>query len=144
MSILVFSLHKVTCDLKIKVIYDLTPWDGGPRHLPTNRKPSPPAPGYQQNSEKWWPYKIFTIIFWAIQSPHPYMMQLQRAARARSNRWDAVQSKNYFTFSNLGINDSWKKHQSKISWLCSFNVSFFADPWSHRLLVKKGCFRAIL
>ncbi len=89
----------------------------------------PPAPGYQQNSEKQWPYKIFTTIFWAVQShqkymgiifkwllhfllknlqkiselchglfPHPYMMQLQRAARARSNRRDAVENKNYFTF----------------------------------------------
>ncbi len=46
MFILVFSLHKVTCEFKIKVIYDLTPWDGGPRHLPTNRKPSTTGIGF--------------------------------------------------------------------------------------------------
>ncbi len=33
----------------------------------------PPAPGYQQNSEKRWPYKIFTIILWAVQSHQKYM-----------------------------------------------------------------------
>jgi hypothetical protein len=107
----------------------LMPWDEGPGYLPTNRKPSTTGTGFQKNWEKWWPYKIFTIIFWAVQShqkymeiisvlsfaffvqnlqkiselcpgiiPRPYMMQLQRAGRARSNRRDAVERKNYFTF----------------------------------------------
>ncbi len=129
MFILVFSLHKATCGLKIKGIYDLTPWVEGPRHFPTNRKPSAAGTSFQQNSEKWCPDKIFTIMFWAIQRhqkymdiistwffafyfknlqkipefcpglfPYPYMTQPQRAACARSNRRDAVESKNYFTF----------------------------------------------
>jgi hypothetical protein len=75
MFIFVFSLHNATCGLKIKVIYDLMPWDEGPLHLPTDRKPSTVGKGFQQNSEKCWPYKIFTIIFWAIQS-HQKCMEI--------------------------------------------------------------------
>jgi hypothetical protein len=72
MFILVFYLHKATCGLKIKVIHDLTSWDEGPHHLPTNRKPSAIGTGFQQNSEKRW---LYQIIFWAVQS-HQNCMEI--------------------------------------------------------------------